>query len=326
MVETTSYHLLNALELSQDIQRVCDKRFGSGQIELTELLRARSGGVVFSAHFRGQNAIVKKIQKSGASALVRQIETTLSRFDQALGHGPYRVSRCLATLPGQGLIITEFIEGPTLREELQSASAERRELLLTRLGGWLEQAATMGAEGAEKTAFSPDWTISQLADLPYDTYAPEERAILQSLLRALTRFGSMHRGAEMRLSIGHDDCHAQNFIWTDTAIWAIDIEECRLQPTAKMIGNFLGWYAMHSPCVPSPLASAPSFGAEPGDLAALCAAVPLRPGETKITLPFFLITRQIECLFPAPKTPARRQENIARAQVLLHDLCMLMDH
>ena len=292
---------------------------------MNELLRARSWGVVFSALFRGQKVIIKKIQKPGAATVVQNTKAALACFDRALGHDPYRASRCLATLPGQGLIITEFVDGRTLHEELQSASGKHRNRILTRLGGWLEQAATIRTEGPDSTVFSPDWTLSQLAGLPYDSYPAEERAILQSLFHALTRFGTLHRGTDMRLCGGHDDFHAQNFIWTDAALWAIDVEAYRQQPAAKMLGNFLGWEAMHSPCSRSPASSPPLFGTRACDIDALTAAVQLRPDEKNLTLPFFLIARQLESLFPASKKPLRRQENIARAKILLHDLCTLMD-
>lgn len=272
-------NLAHGLRLGRKLERVCAKRFGEGVATLDALIRANERSVVFAGHFRGQPAVFKHIQEPKPDEPLREVGAVIARYEAALGTGQHRVTPLLAALPGQHLLILGKAPGEGL-DTLLARGDLSGEAATDALCGWLSAAARMGGE---TVGFAPQYAMEQLRALDLSPLPHSQQQRMQALIAALKHWGTAHRGADMYRAVGHGDCHAGNFTWDGTALWAFDLQSCQPMPVARMGAKFLALKQMRHGG-----AAGLECGIAASDLASARATLPLAPGEGDSVLPFFL--------------------------------------
>ena len=274
-------NLARALEQARELQRICDKRFGTGRAELGALIRSNALSIVYSGRFRGQPAVFKLNRSVEGGSPLHGLRELLERYEVALEGEPFHVNPFLGAVPWKGLVILGQVPGTPLDEVLAGDDPARHDQATRALCGWLQ---AVSALGDQVDRFNPGHGLSLLRDLDLSRLPADEAQLIAEITQALERFGAAIKGQPMRRAVGHPDCHAGNFaLEDDGALWAFDLQVVKPLPTARMVARYMAMKALRHGA-----GRRFAAGAVAGDLELVLDALPLAPGEGDAVLRFFL--------------------------------------
>lgn len=154
------------------------------------------------------------------------------------GHAFARAPRMLACLPDRAALLTEAVEGQTLRAVMGTAGQARA---LHRAGSWLDAFHRIGP--VTPYTFRPRWQAERLAALAQavrdgTSTVPDRDRFLDLVAAAVARAPDA-RGAQTVTAPKHGDLNAQNLILSGDHVWGIDFGMPRVVPVGQDIAQLL---------------------------------------------------------------------------------------
>lgn len=205
------------------------------RLDDVQLIQARPRASTFSAFSDARRVLVKLYHGRSASETAKNAGQALMELNRRLPDGSVRVPEFIELLPKRGIVISEFIEGPTLEALCDETEPGKVAALAEQAAAWLERfSETARGERAFTDSFWGGEAENHIEALT----GTENYDLGLRLLARLRDLGALLNGRSVRLAQSHGDFAAQNLIVADHATYGVDIQSLRLAPPERDIARF----------------------------------------------------------------------------------------
>lgn len=210
-----------------------DDRFA--ELELGHAIKCMADRRVFSATWRGQDAIVKHVVTPDRDARISAMRDEILAVRTLMSQGRLRVADHLVSSPEAGILVTERAPGVSLTRTLMRAEPVRRARLLLDAGRWLRRYCS---PRRDFRPFHPATMLMPPLDLS-DNLAAEDRDRVAFLEGYVAAKSAEFAGAPVLYAASHGDFIARNLHFSAGDFWGFDLDHETWMPIARDAAHFL---------------------------------------------------------------------------------------